>query len=279
MCGKNRGFLLALMYFVMKKIELKKVNHTFDINDECPNLSPNIMDDCILYEDGVCVGFFIKKMPSNMLNLASIANKELLSKRVPKSEMRRRTPDGKDEKTGRYKYKKVVTQYSTILGGVPPKPHMMRPYPTSSSVHGVESAKTFVKAMWMLAEESEKIIKEIMPSQYAEQKKIFDNVPAKWRFANLFTSSISNFNIAANFHRDTGNIPNTVNVIITKRENSIGGNLHVPDYNATFNQVNNSMLVYPAWRNVHGVTPIIPIKDGGYRNSLVFYPLKAFLQA
>jgi len=37
------------------------------------------------------------------------------------------------------------------------------------------------------------------------------------------------------------------------------------------------MLVYPAWRNVHGVTPITATHDGGYRNSLVFYPLKAFL--
>jgi hypothetical protein len=33
----------------------------------------------------------------------------------------------------------------------------------------------------------------------------------------------------------------------------------------------------PAWENVHGVTPIIPTFDGGYRNSLVFYPLKAFV--
>lgn len=38
----------------------------------------------------------------------------------------------------------------------------------------------------------------------------------------------------------------------------------------------NSMLVYPAWRNVHGVTPIVPTREGGYRNSLVFYSLKAF---
>jgi len=37
-----------------------------------------------------------------------------------------------------------------------------------------------------------------------------------------------------------------------------------------------SMLVYPAWRNLHGVTPITPTHDGGYRNSLIFYPLKAF---
>lgn len=27
----------------------------------------------------------------------------------------------------------------------------------------------------------------------------------------------------------------------------------------------------------HGVTPIIPTHEGGYRNSLVFYPLKAFV--
>ena len=32
-----------------------------------------------------------------------------------------------------------------------------------------------------------------------------------------------------------------------------------------------------AWRNVHGVTPIIPTFEGGYRNSLVFYPLNAIV--
>lgn len=55
-----------------------------------------------------------------------------------------------------------------------------------------------------------------------------------------------------------------------------GGDLHIPDYGATIGQQDNSILVYPAWRNVHGVTPIIPTFEGGYRNSLVFYPLKAF---
>ena len=41
--------------------------------------------------------------------------------------------------------------------------------------------------------------------------------------------------------------------------------------------IDYSILVYPAWRNIHGVTPIIPTHNGGYRNSLVFYPLKAFV--
>ena len=82
--------------------------------------------------------------------------------------------------------------------------------------------------------------------------------------------------IPAPFHIDNANLKNCVNVIITKRLNSKGGNLHVPDYNATFDSCNNSMLVYPAWKNIHGVTPIIPTHEGGYRNSLIFYPLKAF---
>jgi len=133
--------------------------------------------------------------------------------------------------------------------------------------------------MDLLARESEQIIADIMPEQYESQMKVFSNVDDKYKVGRLFSSSISNYNISAPFHRDTANIPNTVNAIITKRKNSTGGNLCVPDYNAVIDQCDNSLLVYPAWRNVHGVTPIVPTFEGGYRNSLVFYPLKAFLSA
>jgi hypothetical protein len=131
--------------------------------------------------------------------------------------------------------------------------------------------------MLLLASESEGLIKQILPHQHERQLELFQGVPKKWRFANLFTSSISNFNISAQFHRDGGNIVGAVNVIICKKHNSKGGDLHIPDYGATVGQQDNSILVYPAWRNVHGVTPIIPTHEGGYRNSLVFYPLKAFV--
>jgi hypothetical protein len=133
--------------------------------------------------------------------------------------------------------------------------------------------------MILLARESEKLIAEHLPEQYARQKEIFDGIDDKWKVGSMFTSSISNYNISAPFHRDTANIKETVNVIITKRKNSTGGNLCVPDYNAAIDQCDNSILVYPAWRNVHGVTPIVPTHDGGYRNSLVFYPLQAFINA
>ena len=262
----------------MKRVDLVKVEHNVKIGDKCEYIEPNVTEDSIFYADGEAIGFYLTKMPEKMCKLADLANKELRSENVPKTEMSRGPQGNKKDKLERLKIgKELVVQFSAILGGVPPKPHMRRPYATISSVHGVKTAQTFIKAMLLLAKESEQLIKEIIPSQYEKQVELFKDVPEKWRFANLFTSSISNYNISAPFHRDTGNIVGAVNVIICKKFNSKGGDLHIPDYGATIGQQDNSILVYPAWRNVHGVTPILPTLEGGYRNSLVFYPLKAFI--
>ena len=253
----------------MKKVELIQVEHDIKIGDKCEAIEPNITEDCIFYEDGKPVGFFIENIEGKLKDYIEIANKELRSKNVPKSTMKRSS--GLHSKEGE------VLQYSTILGGIPPKPHMRRPYASISSVHNVKTAKTFIKAMLLACLEAEKKIKEIMPEQFEFQKKcIEENVPKEFRFGNLFTSSISNYNISAPFHRDNGNLKGCVNVIVTKKYKAKGGDLHVPDYNATMNSSNNSMLVYPAWKNVHGVTPIETFDKDGYRNSLIFYPLKAF---
>lgn len=254
----------------MKRVDLVKIDHNTKIGDLCEYLEPNVTEDCIFYSDGEPIGFYMTKMPEKMCKLADLANAELRSKNVPKTTMDRKTPLGNGEYL-------VVSQYSAILGSCAPKPHMRRNYASISSVHSVKSAQTFIKAMLLLAKESEQMIKEILPEQYERQVKLFDNVPVKWKFGNLFTSSISNYNISAPFHQDNANIEGTVNVIICKKHNSKGGDLNVPDYGATIGQQDNSILVYPAWRNVHGVTPIIPIHEGGYRNSLIFYPLKAFV--
>jgi hypothetical protein len=266
----------------MKRIDLIPIEHNRKIGEACEYIEPNVTEDCIFYADGEPIGFYLTKMPEKMCKLADLANAEFQSKNVPKSLLERSDIIAKNKETGISRKKLAqmglgTSQMSCILGGVPPKPHMRRPYATQSSVHGVKSAQTFIKAMLLLAKESEILIKEILPNQYEQQTKLFEDVPEKWRFANLFTSSISNYNISAPFHRDTGNIVGAVNVIICKQKNAKGGDLHIPDYNATIGQIDNSILVYPAWRNVHGVTPIIPTHEGGYRNSLVFYPLKAFV--
>jgi len=263
----------------MKKFELKKINHSVKIGDMCGYIKPNVIEDCLFYDENQIVGFYIRDLKSyskRMAQLADIADNELRSNSVPKSTMNRVKMLGIDS-NGKGITERIE-QYSTILGSVPPKPHMKRPYATISSVHNVKSAQPFVKAMLLLVNEAEALIKEITPEIYHTQRAIFEaNVDPKWRFGNLFTSSISNYNIAAPFHRDAGNIEGCVNAIIAKRKNAIGGNTTVPDYGVTVDSCDNSMLVYPAWRNVHGVTPIVPTASGGYRNSLVFYPLKAFV--
>jgi hypothetical protein len=253
----------------MKRVDLIQVEHNVKIGDKCGDIDPNITEDTIFYANDEPVGFYIKEVTGKLRQLVDVANAELLSNRVPKTEMRR--------SSGMANPANEVNQYSTIIGSCPPKPHMKRPYPMISGVHNIKTAQTFIKAMLLACKESEELIREITPSIFEKQQEIITTkVPPKFRFGRLFTSSISNFNIPAPFHRDAGNLEGCVNVIIAKKHNAKGGNTTVPDYNATVDSRDNSMLVYPAWRNVHGVTPIIPLTGDGYRNSLVFYPLKAF---
>ena len=265
----------------MKRVDLIQVQHTRKIGDVCEYIEPNVTDDCIFYADGEPIGFYLKKMPEKMCKLADLANAEFRSKNVPKTMMDRSDVVKKAQLENKTPSQIIAegrgcSQMSTLLGSIAPKPMVRRPYPNIAQLHSIKSAQTFIKAMLLLAKESEQLIKEILPKQHEHQIELFKDVPEKWRFANLFTSSISNFNIAAPFHRDAGNIVGAVNVIICKKFNSKGGDLHIPDYGATIGQQDNSILVYPAWRNIHGFTPIIPTFEGGYRNSLIFYPLKAF---
>ena len=264
----------------MKTIKLKQVEHNIKIGKDCPYYEPNIKEDCLLEVDGEIVGFYIRdvKEYSEKLNLLlAVANKEFRSDNVPKQLLDRTTAIANKFKT-EWKGTKSdsVSQYSTLLGSIAPKPLVRRPYPNIASTHRDKKAQTFIKAMWGACLEAEQIIKELTPKIYERQQQLFKDVKDEWKFGTMYTSSISNFNISAPFHRDTGNLIDTVNIILTKRHNANGGCLNVPDYDVTFEQADNSMLVYPAWKNVHGVTPIKPIADGGYRNSLIFYPLKAF---
>ena len=267
----------------MKTLKLQQVEHKTKIGKECPYFEPNVKEDCLLELDGEIIGFYIKnvtKHSNKLKQLMAVANKEFRSDNVYKTKMDRsdvvRIAQANPGMTRAEAREIGTSQMSVILGSVAPKIHLRRPYPTTSSVHREKKAQTFIKAMWGACIEAEQIIKKITPHLYKRQVELFEDIKKTWRFGTMYTSSISNFNISAPFHRDTGNIVGTVNIILTKRNNANGGCLNVPDYNVTFEQADNSMLVYPAWKNIHGVTPIKPIAEDGYRNSLIFYPLKAF---
>lgn len=254
----------------LPKIILTPVPRLLGIGNQPTGLEPNITEDCILVDpDGSEVGLYLRNLPADLQNLVNIADAEIQTNRVPKSDMRR--------SSGLRNAEAEVKQYSTILGSCPPKPHMRRPYASRSSVHGVKSAQTFAKAMNASGIKAFELVEQYIPSvAKTHLEQVAAKVPEEWRFAKHFSSTISNCNISAPIHQDHANVKGAVNIIITKRRNSTGGNLHVPDYGATFDQADNSMLVYPAWRNMHGVTPIIPTHPNGYRNSHVWYALKSF---
>lgn len=262
----------------MKKIELQKVAHKFVVGDKVGDVEPNLNHNARFIEDGKTIGFYLRDISEwseKAGKLADIADYELRSERVPKTEMSRGPQGNKAAKLARQKAGiNLVTQWSVILGAIPPKPHMRRNYATISSVHKVQSAKNYIKAMRLLCEEAEKIVSWVMPEQYHIQRELIQaNVPEKYRFGSMFSSSIANYNIAADYHIDKANLLGCVNVIISKRKKAIGGNTTIPSYGVTVESKDNAMLVYPAWKDLHGVTPIHPTDDGGYRNTLVFYAL------
>lgn len=262
-------------------MQLEQVVNSVKIGDKCGEINPNITEDTLFIEDGDVVGFYLRdigKHSAKAKALAIIADNEFRTDNVPKQMMSRGAQGSKADKIKRIKEGvNIVEQYATILGGVPPKPHMRRNYPTVSSVHREKTAKNFIKAMILLGKECERIIRDIMPDQYEKQKELIEkNCPKKYRLTDLFTSSISNYNISADYHIDKANLTGCVNAIIAKRKNSTGGNTTIPDYGATVASYDNSLLVYPAWRNIHGVTPINQKTKDGYRNTLVFYPLGSF---
>jgi len=259
----------------MKQIELELVKHEYKQGQTPPQQEPNYTENVLFMENNIAVGFYLKDLPQKLINLIDIANIEFLSDRVPKSNLRRAS--SVQESFGLLEKGQGVTQYSCILGSIPAKAIMKRDVPNKSSVHSDKNAQTYIKAMIMAGKEAFQLIKDIAPD-IAENhiKALYERVPEKWRFSDYFTSTICNYNIAAPIHRDTMNVVGCVNIIITKRLNSTGGNLYVPDYDLTFESANNSMIVYPAWKNFHGVTEINTTAHNGYRNSLIWYALDRF---
>jgi len=255
----------------MRVIELQQVENTRKIGEVCEYIEPNVKEDALFSVDGEIIGFYIRdisKHKKELSDLIGIASKELLSPAVPKQDMVR--------SSGLRDKKKEVRQFSTILGSIAPKPHMGRNYASISSVHNCKTANIFIGSMLKASNLSMELIKELAPTVYEKHCEAMKQVKEKWKFGDYFTSSISNFNISASFHIDNANLRNCINVIICKRQNSKGGCTTVPDYGATVDSCDNSMLVYPAWRNIHAVTPIIKLAEDGYRNTIVFYSLKAF---
>lgn len=95
----------------MKTIKISKIRDV-EKGIRCEVTPPNVTESCLLEdEDGIC-GFYLsqKDIPERLRKIATLANNELLSERVPKTMMSRilRKEEGQEKA-------KTTPQFSTII--------------------------------------------------------------------------------------------------------------------------------------------------------------------
>jgi len=106
-------------------------------------------------------------------------------------------------------------------------------------------------------------------------QELLDKVIDEWRMPDsLFTSGIVNKNNPLSYHFDSGNFENVLSCMLVLREDMEGGWLCVPEINTRFLLKHNSLFMFDGQKIMHGVSPMKPTSDKGYRFSIVYYSLK-----
>lgn len=100
------------------------------------------------------------------------------------------------------------------------------------------------------------------------------DVKDEWRLGETnWTSGVVNRSSSLPYHRDGFNFPVWTAMPVLRRHMR-GGYLHIPEYNAVVASRDGWAVFFPGYELVHGVTPMTPTREGGYRYSVVYYALK-----
>lgn len=93
----------------------------------------------------------------------------------------------------------------------------------------------------------------------------------EWRMAGTqWTSGVLNQTSALPYHTDANNAP-AWNAMVVLRRGTRGGYFHIPAYGLTLPCRDGDVCFFPAYRVLHGVTPIRKVDTDGYRYSAVYY--------
>jgi hypothetical protein len=120
-------------------------------------------------------------------------------------------------------------------------------------------------------------IQPLMNEGFHVISKLRDDANLRYKFTGEYAGKGRPPHLAGKVNIDNLNMKECVNAIVFTKKDADGGNTTLPDYGATVDSSHCGMLVYPAWKSMHGVTKIELKKPNGYRNSFVFYPLNYFL--
>jgi hypothetical protein len=113
---------------------------------------------------------------------------------------------------------------------------------------------------------------EVFPSRaQADQELAGAAILPEWRMAGTqWTSGVLNETSSLPYHRDANNLP-TWNAMVVMRRGTRGGHFDIPEYGQTLACRDGDVVLMPAYKTLHGVTPIRKVDPDGYRYIAVYY--------
>lgn len=119
-----------------------------------------------------------------------------------------------------------------------------------------------------------RMLADTFPTIAAADRDTIEQVKPDWRLGETsWTSGIVNQSTDLPYHRDGYNFAVWTAMPVLRRHMT-GGYLHIPEYDVTVESRDGWAVFFPGYHLVHGVTPMRPTRDDGYRYSVVYYALR-----
>lgn len=94
----------------------------------------------------------------------------------------------------------------------------------------------------------------------------------EWRIRNSqWTSGVVNWTAPLPYHYDRNNLEPIWSAMVVARRGIRGGHLHVPELDVVLECRDGDVVLFPGWRFVHAVTPMVKVTKDAYRFSAVYY--------
>jgi hypothetical protein len=163
---------------------------------------------------------------------------------------------------------------SAVFGWTAPLPIRRRYVPTLSALdrdnHPLAAGLRAGATTWAA------LLREALPQVAAEAESATAGVSPAWRLGeSWWTSGVINRDAALLYHRDANNLP-AWSAMLVVRAGVAGGYLHIADYDLLLPCRDGDVVCFPGYRLVHSVTPMRKRLSGGYRVTVVHYPVKSF---
>lgn len=119
------------------------------------------------------------------------------------------------------------------------------------------------------------IYKEHLPELFQRDLNyVKENINDDYRLVDTpYTTVNINVNHAIKYHKDSGNIKGSYSNVLILKENCIGGELVLPEYNIALEQSDGALCIFRGQEEIHGVTALKPTGKDFYRASIVYYTM------